>query len=370
MESRNHPRDKGSEACMHEIKVPGKLFIAGEYAVLEPGYPAIVVAVNRYLTAKIAIAEVQTLSLPQLGLPDVSCRFEQGKVIIEDTDARLDFIKNTFEVVHNYLLEKSVKTQPFSFTISSELDDDASGRKYGLGSSAAVVVAVVSSILKLYGEQLTVTKKLIYKLASIAHFQTQGSGSCADVAASTYGGYIHYTAFEASWLKEKLKGNKSVLELVEQNWPYLKIEELEAPTELVLAVGWTGSSAKTASLIKKIEPLKHENPTIYEEFLRRTRDAVSSMVEGFQHNDIEKIKASVSANRSALLDLSIETGGVIETVSLEKMINIAKRYGAGKSSGAGGGDCGIAFTSKEKKELLHKEWRDVDVIPLEIKPSE
>ncbi len=36
-----------------EVKVPGKLFVAGEYAVTEPGQPSIVIAVDRYITAVI-----------------------------------------------------------------------------------------------------------------------------------------------------------------------------------------------------------------------------------------------------------------------------------------------------------------------------
>lgn len=354
---------------MHEIKVPGKLFIAGEYAVLEPGYPAIVVAVDRFITAQVARSEQQTLSLPQLGLPNVACRFERGQVIFEEPDARLDFIKNTSDVVHQYLRESSIETKPFSLTITSELDDADSGRKYGLGSSAAVVVAVVSSILSLYRDQLPVSKNLIFKLAAIAHYQTQGSGSCADVAASTYGGWIYYTAFKACWLKEKLMKQGSISELVEEAWPSLQIEQLDAPKKLVLAVGWTGSSAKTASLIKKIEPLKNQNSPIYGEFLRKSRDAVSTMVEGFRHNDMELVMASLSANRSSLLELSQEIGGAIETIHLEKLIAIANRYGAGKSSGAGGGDCGIAFTSTDMLERLHKEWQEAGIVPLDIHPA-
>ncbi|WP_400245989.1 phosphomevalonate kinase [Niallia sp. JL1B1071] len=354
---------------MREIKVPGKLFVAGEYAVLEPGYPAIVVAVDRFITAQVARSEQQTLSLPQLGLLNVACRFERGQVILEETDARLDFIKNTIAVVHQYLGERSIETKPFSLTVTSELDDADSGRKYGLGSSAAVVVAVVSSILTLYRDRLPVSKTLIFKLAAIAHYQTQGSGSCADVAASTYGGWLHYTAFKASWLKEKLMEQRDISQLVEEAWPYLQIEQLEAPKELVLAVGWTGSSAKTASLIKKIAPLKNQNSNSYGAFLRKSRDAVSTMVEGFKHNDMELVMASLSANRSALLALSRETGGAIETIHLEKLIEIANRYGAGKSSGAGGGDCGIAFTSTDKLERLHKAWQDAGIVPLDILPA-
>lgn len=93
------------------------------------------------------------------------------------------------------------------------------------------------------------------------------------------------------------------------------------------------------------------------------------MVEGFRHNDMELVMAGLAANRSALLALSQETGGAIETIHLEKLIAIANRYGAGKSSGAGGGDCGIAFTSTDMLERLHKEWQEAGIVPLGIHPA-
>ena len=38
---------------MIELSVPGKLFIAGEYAVVEPGHPAIIVAVDQFITVTV-----------------------------------------------------------------------------------------------------------------------------------------------------------------------------------------------------------------------------------------------------------------------------------------------------------------------------
>ena len=35
---------------MIEASAPGKLYIAGEYAVVEPGHPAILVAVDQFIT--------------------------------------------------------------------------------------------------------------------------------------------------------------------------------------------------------------------------------------------------------------------------------------------------------------------------------
>ena len=38
---------------MIEVTTPGKLFIAGEYAVVEPGHPAIIVAVDQFVTVTV-----------------------------------------------------------------------------------------------------------------------------------------------------------------------------------------------------------------------------------------------------------------------------------------------------------------------------
>ena len=36
---------------MIQAKAPGKLYIAGEYAVTEPGYKSVLIAVDRFVTA-------------------------------------------------------------------------------------------------------------------------------------------------------------------------------------------------------------------------------------------------------------------------------------------------------------------------------
>ena len=36
---------------------PGKLYIAGEYAVVEPGHPAVLVAVDHFITVRASPAE-------------------------------------------------------------------------------------------------------------------------------------------------------------------------------------------------------------------------------------------------------------------------------------------------------------------------
>ncbi len=42
---------------MIQVKAPGKLYIAGEYAVTEPGYKSVLIALDRFVTATIEKAQ-------------------------------------------------------------------------------------------------------------------------------------------------------------------------------------------------------------------------------------------------------------------------------------------------------------------------
>ena len=65
--------------------------------------------------------------------------------------------------------------------------DDASGNKYGSGSSAAVLVSVVKALNEFYDMQLS--NLYIYKLAVISNMRLQSLSSCGDIiAVSVYSG--------------------------------------------------------------------------------------------------------------------------------------------------------------------------------------
>ena len=354
----------------YQVTVPGKLMIAGEYAVLEPGGQAIVIAVDRYIKAVIEPSTQNTLSLPQLGLDNVTLETEVHEITFSISNPKLSFIDNAITTYLRYVLEKSIDLRPFSLTITSELDDP-SGRKYGLGSSAAVVVAVVAALSQLYKSEMNQpSTELLYKLAAIAHFKTQGNGSCADIAASTYGGWIHYRAFESSWLMGALKKETAINKLVEQSWPNLLITPITPPATLKLCVGWTGKEAATAPMIDKINNLRERQPELYARFLDESESAVGNLVRSFEEDDCLRAISSMSQNRQALMQLSEVAEATIETAKLKQLIRIADKFGSGKTSGAGGGDCGIAFLNGESSVAeLYAEWNKEQILPLDLMVS-
>src|SRR5690606_2724901 len=113
-------------------RAPGKIVLSGAYAVLE-GAPCIVTAVDRYVMA--------------------------------DTERTATHVAD--EVA-------AAMQPPFPFVDVSQLRAD--GRKLGLGSSAAIVVA---SLAARYPESLVSvsSRHQLYERALLAHRTAQGGGS-------------------------------------------------------------------------------------------------------------------------------------------------------------------------------------------------
>ena len=90
----------------------------------------------------------------------------------------------------------------FHLTIDSNLADN-SGQKYGLGSSAAVLVSVVKALNEFYGLELS--NLYIYKLAVIANMKLQSLSSCGDIAVSVCSGWLAYSTFDHDWVKQQME---------------------------------------------------------------------------------------------------------------------------------------------------------------------
>ncbi|WP_017473562.1 phosphomevalonate kinase [Amphibacillus jilinensis] len=351
-------------ALRYTVRAPGKLFVAGEYAITEHQSEGIVVAVDRYLTVDIQSHRSNRLDLPQLGLTDLSWKVEDGEVKFSKKDKRLVFIKQVIETINDYVGELPT----VHIFITSELDK-RSGTKYGLGSSAALSVALVSALL-LYTDEKHADRLTIFKLASIAHFKAQGNGSCADIAASTYGGWLNYRTFDKEWLSERFEHKQSTRDIVQMEWPYLQMAPLTLPNALHFLIGWTGESAATAPMVAKISKLKESDPERYHVFLNQSQAAVSRILQGFQTDDVKPLLAGIKANRQALKGIGIDAAVPIESSTLEKLIELASPYGAAKTSGAGGGDCGIAFIKQlSDVELVRNKWKANGIEPLDLSVS-
>jgi phosphomevalonate kinase len=178
---------------------PGKVLLAGEYAVLE-GHAAVVVAVDRR-----AVAE--TTDTPQTLSPFLEA------LAVEAPAAR----------------RVRVDTSALAF----------GGKKLGLGSSAAAVVAAAAA---------ATGSTDVHALAHRAHARAQGArgarGSGADIAAAVHGGVLRVVRPAGA----------------DDETP-LDITRLPDPPPFVLL--WTGAPADTPTLVARTRALGERDPAGY-----------------------------------------------------------------------------------------------------------
>lgn len=350
---------------MIEISVPGKLFIAGEYAVVEPGHPAIIVAVDQFINVTIEGAR-KNGSIQSAQYSDLPIRWTRrnGELVLDHRENPFHYILAAIRLTEKYAQEKGTLLSFYDLKVTSELDN-SNGRKYGLGSSGAVTVATVKA-LNLYYD-LKMDRLTQFKIAALAHLAVQGNGSCGDIAASCYGGWLAFSTFDHEWVLRKQQ-EWTLTQLLTSDWPELSIRPLTVPKTLRLLIGWTGSPASTSDLVDQVYQSKEAKEKGYAKFLADSKDCVNRLIDGFLNEDSRTIKKMITENRKLLVGLSSLTGVTIEIPALKKLCDLAETYrGAAKSSGAGGGDCGIVIVDQKTGILpLMSAWEKADIIPLPL----
>jgi phosphomevalonate kinase len=352
------------------------MIIAGEWAVLEKGNPALVTALNKRVFVKVKESKdgFIHLSIKDFNVKDLKSFFDGRnlkfkKKLNPELKRTLVFIKSAIEIVLRYLGKKS------SFEIESWGKDVAvkKSQKLGFGSSAATVVAVVSALLLFHKKSIKgfKAKERIYKLSSLAHYLAQKKiGSSFDVAASTFGGVFVYQRFDGDWMKKQLE-KKSLKQIINSKWPGFYIEKLKVPPNFNLLVGWTQKPSSTSKMVRKFNVWKKDHPKKCHHVFHKIKILVKMLIGAWKRNDKDNILKLLRKNEDYLRWLGEESRVNIETFKLAKLSQIANKYqAAGKLSGAGGGDCGIAVTfDKKTAHKIKKEWKDFGIEPVRVNLS-
>lgn len=348
-------------------EAPGKLFVSGEYAVVEPGRHAVIVGVSKLIRARLRPAAIDagsTVSTRHFGSQPVQVLIEGDRVEIEAPGAEL--VRECIRVVVQLARERGLEAGPFALEIESELDD-VSGRKFGLGSSGAVAVVTVRAVAEHFGIELD--DDAVFRLASLATIELRPAASCADVATSTLGGWVHYASPDRLAVRE-LRRSRGVDVSLSEHWPGLLLESLPDPSAIVLHVGWTAAPASTAELVGSLHAGDWRSTPGYSAFLGESDRITMALVAAVTANSVEPALLAIrdaEANLEALDELS---GIGIRTPALLELIAAAREVGIpAKTSGAGGGDCGIAL-APARNEALDAAWRSagIEVLDLHVVP--
>jgi len=277
------------------VVAPGKVFIMGEYAVLD-GAPAVVAAVSRFAVGQ----------------------------FIAGGAGESPFVEEAVRVTLEGLGERAAALPAGSVWVDSA-GFSAEGRKLGLGSSAAVTAATVGAMLEMAGLPIASNRDFCFTLAENAHRVAQGGiGSGADVAAAVHGGLLQF---------RRPPGG------------YPITERLQQPADLRIVIFSEGQSASTPDLVRGVKAFAERNPSGYASALRPLREQAELFAEAFAEG---KIAALLDSARIFGTALGMRSGVPIVTTRFEIAANLAINLGGvAKPSGAGGGDIGVGLFGDE-----------------------
>ena len=318
------------------VKTCGKLYWAGEYAILEPGQLALIKAIPIYMMAEIKASDDYRL-YSDMFTYSVDMRPDSSYALIQETVA----------LVEEYLTAQGVELQPFSLDIRGKMERE--GKKFGLGSSGSVVVLVIKAMLAFY--ERPAERDLLFKLASAVLLKRGDNGSMGDIACIVSEDLVLYQSFDrekvADWLeKEDLQA------VLARDWGF-SIRSVEPALKFDFLVGWTKEVAVSSHMVKQIKDNMNSS------FLQASKETVANLVKALEVGQEETIIDLLEQASQLLEGLSSE----IYTPSLRQLKNASRDLKAvAKSSGAGGGDCGIALSfDQDSTTLLKKRWADLGI---------
>jgi len=340
---------------------PGKLILLGEYAVLE-GAPALVAAVDRRAKVKITSNNLPYHRFSSSLLDEDNIRFiyADGKLEVftpleSDNEDILNFVRKLLSYLFSNVTNPVVDNPHIDIVADTNTFYQNHGKKLGLGSSAALTVALVAGFLE-YTRNTnheSLSKEDIFQYALQAHRAVQGSmGSGIDIAASVFGNLLRY----------RITPDET------HRWEYEPIERF--PGELQMLPIWTKISASTPHLLRHLNQFKQNDPAVYRNVMDELSLLSDDGIEAFASSEIAEFLEITEQYYQAMLNLGKVAGiSIISDIHRETHNIVSSVGGVYKPSGAGLGDFGIAFTDDDdirERIMTRIMHSDCEVIPLSV----
>ena len=309
----------------------GKLYLAGEYAILEDYASALITSVPKKITVFVEESDKTTI-------------FDT----INKTSVGLFEENNNFTLVQQFiqfLTEYTNSDKTVALTIFNELHSD--DKKYGLGSSGAVLVAISRAILSF--ENITYNDLTIFKLAALFNIKHNLSGSMGDVAASINDGITFYQKFNAKFVSNMIRQNKSVKEIINTNWDGLLIKKIQPKADLSILARWTGEAVDTKEHVKLWKQHKDNYKEEFKVFVETSNHLVKTLKDNLVETDASNALNTINKLRENLLYLESFSKIPMETNTMKSYID---SHSAGKQSGSGSGDIVLGFEKNNDKYQL------------------
>ncbi len=313
-------------AAVH-ASAPGKLVLLGEYAVLL-GHPAAVMAVDRRASVELDPAPATRWSVRAPGFAEETAEFriDAGGGLRWLSDAG-----NTFELVESVVsgMIAGSRLDPGSSGADIVLDTRAffdGGAKLGLGSSAALTVALFEALARWCGaDSPTDLVARTNRLLELHRRVQGGRGSGIDLAASLAGGVVEY--------RLNADGGVAV------------VEPIALPSGLRIVTVWTGRSVSTSAFLERLEAEMNGGTGAVADAVAELGGLAAAGIRELRTANLPAFLDRIDAFAEAMQALGDTAGLDIFSDAHRRLCTIGHETGVRvKPSGAGGGDMALAFT--------------------------
>jgi len=314
---------------------PGSMMFMGEHAVLR-GHPALVCAVDKRIHVALSIEKKPEGKSPILLIHSELGSAQYGFDDLTNLRSSNDFSSHKpFHFVlsaflislnQNNLISLHQNQQHITLTIQSDFNHEL-----GLGSSAAVTIAVLTACLTLTEKTVT-EKSLIQQGITLIRSLQNGLGSGADVAASVLGGMVY-------------------LEPKENNSVHAEKLEIDLP----LYGLYTGSKTPTVDVVTLVNEREMATPNLF----KTTFDIMGKLTletkEDFSH-----IPSHLFSHHRCQQFLGTSNQHIED---LKHLLESQPGIACAKISGSGLGDCLLALGRPQQS---YKHWLPKKYIELGV----